>query len=917
MPRDIIALSRSNKFFRNLLMNRSAIHIWHGAMRNIPGLPPCPPDMSEPHYLALIYARNCSMCGVTVSRRMDEMLRVRLCPACRNDSLISISRVSFEIHNLVLSSSKIMPSKRRWDWDSHTFKSDVKEVQARLDEFKAFDDQLGLEKWKETRQEELSARRAQARELIAFLDGVEEDRDAELSGLRHERRQEIHRRLLEHGWEEEDLEFPYYKRRDWDALVEQPKPLTNRIWENLRPKLIPLLEANREDRLKQEKAERMRDCRECLDEYLSGIKNEREPILDVTIRVPVIPVLNAAHTSDSPTSNIEPSTVYIKHIGVFPEIVDALEWDTMQDLLEKDLPAGDMLDLVDAVRPEIVGKIYYWIHNVDTHLAGLLRQGREEDELSAEVPELTLPVVGDSSTDPFEDVTSDQKLLLRADSLFMSNRIGDRQPPLVYDALVAFGYRTQMNLDLSRAWRPSKAPLDLSKFKRHTKAQAVARMLLEHVGKPNATFLEMRTFFLTTTTTATAILLNNPATSHKSVDNEIIMRQTRSSVRLAKAAVKPEPGVSHRSRLDTNPKASLSRVKKEMEPHDTDFEDTKEEDDDFEEHEVPAPKRKRARTARTTKSAPRKRQVRGKQGRLEGLMRMPIDIFAEIALHLMPKDIIMLSRSSKFFRSLLMNRSAIHIWHGSMRNVPGLPPCPPDMSEPRYLTLIYGRNCSMCGGNFNRRMDEILRVRLCPECRNKSLISIAEYPFELHDLVLHSNKIMPSKRRWHLDAHALKSDVDEVQAKIEELRESEDQSALEKWKETRRQELDVRRKQATELIVFLNGIDLDRDAELSGLRRERKAEIHRRLLELGWEKEDLKFPYLRGRDWDTLVEQPRPLTNRTWENLRPKLIPLLEANREDRLKREKEERKRARRGYLSGCLSQIKDEREPLLDLTI
>lgn len=61
MPEDIIVLARSNKFFRNLLMHRSAIHIWHGVMRNVPDLPPCPPDICEPQYLALIFSRNCSV----------------------------------------------------------------------------------------------------------------------------------------------------------------------------------------------------------------------------------------------------------------------------------------------------------------------------------------------------------------------------------------------------------------------------------------------------------------------------------------------------------------------------------------------------------------------------------------------------------------------------------------------------------------------------------------------------------------------------------------------------------------------------------------------------------------------------------------------------------------------------------------
>ncbi|KAG8736576.1 hypothetical protein FRC10_009149, partial [Ceratobasidium sp. 414] len=44
-PPDILALSRSNKFFHKLLMRRSAEQIWKAALRNVPGLPPCPGDL--------------------------------------------------------------------------------------------------------------------------------------------------------------------------------------------------------------------------------------------------------------------------------------------------------------------------------------------------------------------------------------------------------------------------------------------------------------------------------------------------------------------------------------------------------------------------------------------------------------------------------------------------------------------------------------------------------------------------------------------------------------------------------------------------------------------------------------------------------------------------------------------------------
>ncbi|KAG9102603.1 hypothetical protein FRC07_010203 [Ceratobasidium sp. 392] len=163
----------------------------------------------------------------------------------------------------------------------------------------------------------------------------------------------------------------------------------------------------------------------------------------------------------------------------------------MKHLLEEDLLVADLSERVDMVLPEIKEETNGWINNVETHLAELIRKGREEDELDAEIPELTLPVAGDSTTDPFESVTSGQKLLLRADSLFMSNRIGGLPPPVVYDALIADGYRSQVTNPF-QFMRPTKAPLDLGKFKRHPEAQAAARILLEHLGKPNATFLEMK-----------------------------------------------------------------------------------------------------------------------------------------------------------------------------------------------------------------------------------------------------------------------------------------------------------------------------------------------------------------------------------------------------------------------------------------
>ena len=52
-----------------------------------------------------------------------------------------------------------------------------------------------------------------------------------------------------------------------------------------------------------------------------------------------------------------------------------------------------------------------------------------------------------------------------------------------------------------------------------------------------------------------------------------------------------------------------------------------------EEEVIKAPKRKRVRMDQATKAPTKKKYVRGKQGRLEGLMNMPIDIFTEVSKH--------------------------------------------------------------------------------------------------------------------------------------------------------------------------------------------------------------------------------------------------------------------------------------------
>ncbi|KAG8940628.1 hypothetical protein FRC03_005279 [Tulasnella sp. 419] len=93
-------------------------------------------------------------------------------------------------------------------------------------------------------------------------------------------------------------------------------------------------------------------------------------------------------------------------------------------------------------------------------------------------------------------------------------------------------------------------------------------------------------------------------------------------------------------------------------------------------------------------------------GRLAELMNMPVDVFAEC------------------LRSILMSKSAKHIWRGARENqLPTLPPCPDDLSEPQYIALLFTNICQVCGANRAQRLHVTMRTPCCGSCSKTPLLS--------------------------------------------------------------------------------------------------------------------------------------------------------------------------------------------------
>ncbi|KAF8600704.1 hypothetical protein BDV93DRAFT_510727 [Ceratobasidium sp. AG-I] len=376
-----------------------------------------------------------------------------------------------EVQPLVHFSTKMWSGKRRWRGEAYCLRDDVDAVLLRLDILEKSGGDSELDAWKAEREEEVAARRLST-VLKTFLDHLESQDQFEKYGLKSERRNAIERRLIELGWDQKDLQLYYVGTREWDQLVEQPKPLTERIWTNIRPKLIPLLERNRELRLETEKEQRKHARKLKLSQLLSHIKDADPPLIDAQIK-------NIEPPSWIPSS----PTIKVSHQRVFPLAVDLLEYPIMKSLDEADVSASEMEARFEEHREEINAHISEWRVQIEGHMAELLRKGRESDGLREAAPAPILPVV-ELEPNPFDKVSDDLKILLRADSLFESTS-SPFMTPFNYSALTSVrGSSMYAHL--------REHPLDLAGYRRDARAQGFAKALLAGMGKPDASFLELK-----------------------------------------------------------------------------------------------------------------------------------------------------------------------------------------------------------------------------------------------------------------------------------------------------------------------------------------------------------------------------------------------------------------------------------------
>ncbi|CAE6511578.1 unnamed protein product [Rhizoctonia solani] len=333
------------------------------------------------------------------------------------------------------------------------------------------------------------------------------------------------------------------------------------------------------------------------------------------------------------------------------------------------------------------------------------------------------------------------------------------------------------------------------------------------------------------------------------------------------------------------------------------------------EHNLERPS-KRTRTNTPKQKAPRKKYVKGKQGGLQGIMNLPIEVFMEMAHHVYPGDLISLIRTNKFFRAMLLNQSAVIVWQRVLSNVPELPPCPTGMMEPQYAALMFSKYCTLCGAVATSKPDPFLQVRLCSSCRETELEEkkpgILDHmgyriPFTIH--IKRTKKSIQKLPAYYLLPH--KRELDRVR---DEFVKNDDQTGLAEWRLQQGKSYSTRLKEGERLLEYFESVAALRSGELKDLKSERRAQIYERLEALGWE--DKYFCFMGSdesakKQWNSLVEVSKPLTERIWTNMLPKLTQLLEENRPQVDEFHRQERHHDRQTKALDLLLQLKRSTHP------
>ncbi|KAI0748050.1 hypothetical protein C8Q80DRAFT_1169806 [Daedaleopsis nitida] len=285
-----------------------------------------------------------------------------------------------------------------------------------------------------------------------------------------------------------------------------------------------------------------------------------------------------------------------------------------------------------------------------------------------------------------------------------------------------------------------------------------------------------------------------------------------------------------------------------------------------------------------------RRNIRGRRGGLKDMPNMPLDILMEIFAVMHPKDLMNLARSSKSFRALLLSTSARPLWKASMEGVEGLPKCPPYLSEPAFVNLLFFPNCHACLKPNVQSVIFEFSARYCPSCKRTRTQSIHEVSRFMQDVrsITGPGKLQIWFNRIYLSggtASVHKPEIDDFRARFITL-DLKGKKALVAESVERVEHVT---QALREFNVWKDSQKGKRSAELDEVRARRVESIKDRLRQMGWEDEldRMTSGQLMSLSYQKFASKAEQLTARGWEKIQEEVFAYMERVKAKRLEYER------------------------------
>ncbi|KZT72450.1 hypothetical protein DAEQUDRAFT_723167 [Daedalea quercina L-15889] len=262
-PRELLSLCRTAKVFHAFLMQKGCKNLWRDSLKKVDGLPPCPQEMIEPAWVALVFSPYCTECGKGRAPGVYWEFLARFCATCRKRKLVSESVVDFLIKHwenqgdfsALLSKRAFIGVEVVTGFNKPCYlASQVHDVRTTLNRIYPRGTYAYQRSFNTEGRDRADLRRKLASQCRQWEQNEQNLRDAEIRNLLNKRLADIGSRLRKLDW---GPEVDFLHENDFRPLAKfKPiwlaKPLTDRTWQNMQDELVKRMNDVQAQRLEHE-----------------------------------------------------------------------------------------------------------------------------------------------------------------------------------------------------------------------------------------------------------------------------------------------------------------------------------------------------------------------------------------------------------------------------------------------------------------------------------------------------------------------------------------------------------------------------------------------------------------------------------------------------------------------------------------